>query len=373
MMDPVRLALDLVRFDTISPPGSEEDCAAYLADLLERAGLEVARHAFAPGRTSLVARLGGSDASQAPLVFTGHLDTVPLGRRSWSFDPRGEIRKGRLYGRGASDMKAGVAAFVAAVVEAAESGRSLARGLTLVITAGEETGCLGAADLAERGLIGTASGLVVAEPTANVLATAHKGALHLRAHTGGATAHGSMPDLGDNAVTKATRAIEALRSFDFGVPAHPLLGPPTLAVTSLHGGEAVNVIPDRCALTLDVRTLPGQSHAAILADVSERMGPDVVFDLPLVDLPGVGTEPSDPFVRTATQARFAVVPTQSAAIGLPYFTDGSVLQRAFGGCPTVILGPGEPGQAHQTDEFCSTDAIVTAKAIYAGLIRSWCG
>lgn len=372
MDDPVALARDLVRFDTISPPGTEEACAAHLAALLREAGLAVAEHAFAPGRVSLIARLAGTDAALAPLVFTGHLDTVPLGSAPWSVDPRGEIRDGRLYGRGASDMKAGVAAFVAAVTDRACAAPAPTRGITLVLTAGEETGCRGAADLARQGLMGEASGLVVAEPTANRLALAHKGALHLRGRTRGATAHGSMPDLGDNAVLKATRAVEALRGFAIERPAHPLLGTPTLAVTSLHGGEAVNVIPDSCTLTLDLRTLPGQDHAATLARLQEAMGPEVALDPPLADLPAVGTDPSDPFATAAARIVREVLPGAGEVIGMPYFTDGSVLQGALGGCPTVILGPGEPGQAHQTDEWCATDAIATAHRIYAALIRDWC-
>lgn len=373
MIDPISLALDLVRFDTVSPPGTEAACAAHLAGLLEEAGFDVARHDFAPGRTSVVARLPGTDSDAAPLAFTGHLDTVPLGARSWSRDPWGEIHDGRLYGRGASDMKAGVAAFVAAAIDAARAGLTLRRGLVLVLTAGEETGCRGAAALAADGLLGAASGLVVAEPTANRLALAHKGALHLRARTAGATAHGSMPQLGDNAVLKATRAVEAVRDLDFGLAAHPLLGPPTLAVTSVNGGAAVNVIPDGCTLTLDLRTLPGQSHPETLARLRETLGPDVVLDPPLADMPAVGTDPAEPFAAMAARLAAAITGREEAPIGMPYFTDGSVLQGAYGSCPTLILGPGEAGQAHQTDEWCATDAITEASRIYAAIIREWCG
>lgn len=373
MTDPIALALDLIGFDSVSPPGTEEACADHLTVLLEGAGFQLSRHAFAPGRTSLVAGWIGSDHQQDPLVFTGHLDTVPLGGRAWSTNPFGEIRDGRLYGRGASDMKGGVAAFVAAAIDATRGDPTRKRGIVLVLTAGEETGCLGAAALAEAGLLGTASGLVVAEPTANRLALAHKGALHLRAYTSGATAHGSMPHLGDNAVFKASRAVEALRTFRFGVPAHPLLGEPTATVTSLHGGEAVNVIPDRCSLTFDLRTLPGQDHAAVLAALSDCLGPDVRFDPPLADMPAVGTEPSDAFAVMVAEVLNEVEASRGQRpIGMPYFTDGSILQSAFGNCPTIILGPGEPGQAHQTDEWCDTQAINDAKRIYGLIIDKWC-
>ncbi|MBA3520321.1 MAG: M20/M25/M40 family metallo-hydrolase, partial [Rhizobiales bacterium] len=224
-IDPIALTQELIRFETVNPPGAEASCAAHLADILDRNGFSVETHAFGPGRTSLVARWQGDDPAFAPLAFTGHLDTVPLGARPWSVDPfRAEVRDGRLYGRGASDMKAGVAAAVSAAIWAAGEG-SLRRGVTLVLTAGEETGCEGARHLAgTRGALGEASGLIVAEPTSNRLVVAHKGALHLRARTKGRTAHGSMPQLGDNAVVKAVRAIAAIQSFPFEAEPHALLG-----------------------------------------------------------------------------------------------------------------------------------------------------
>jgi succinyl-diaminopimelate desuccinylase len=152
-----------------------------------------------------------------------------------------------------------------------------------------------------------------------------------------------------------------------------LLGAPTATVTSLHGGEAVNVIPDRCSLTLDLRTLPGQDHAEVLAALSDCLGSDVRFDPPLADMPAVGTEPSDAFaVMAAEVLDEAEAGPSEPPIGMPYFTDGSVLQGAFGNCPTIILGPGEPGQAHQTDEWCEAQAINEAKRIYQSIITRWC-
>lgn len=372
MTNPVALALALLRFDTVSPPGTEAACAGHLAGLLEAGGFEVARHEFAPGRTSLLARATGTDPTLPPLAFTGHLDTVPLGTRQWSANPLGEARDGRLYGRGASDMKAGVAAFAAAALDAVSS-RKLARGLILILTAGEETGCKGALHLAASGVLGATGALVVAEPTANRLALAHKGALHLRAQTAGVSAHGSMPELGDNAVLKAARAVARLEQFRFDGDPHPVLGRPTATVTSLHGGEAVNVVPDICTLTVDARTLPGQDHEEVRRALAACAGPDVTWDEPLVDLPAVGTAAEDPFAACAAESAAAILGSRlGPAIGMPYFTDGSVLQRALGGCPTVILGPGEPGQAHQTDEWCEVSAIEVSAAIYGELIARWC-
>jgi succinyl-diaminopimelate desuccinylase len=373
LVDPIALTQDLIRFDTVNPPGQEEHCAEHLAGLLEHHGFAVRHHAFAPGRTSLVARWHGADPGVPPLAFTGHLDTVPLGARPWSVDPfAADLRGNRLYGRGASDMKAGVAAAVTAAITAAGAG-GLRRGITLLLTAGEETGCRGALHLAEAGALGEAAALIVAEPTSNRLVVTHKGALHLRARTAGRTAHGSMPELGENAVAKAARAILAAEAYRFR-QSHPLLGRPSLTVTSISGGENVNSVPDACSFTIDIRTLPGMRHADLLDDLRDQLGPDVAFDAPLADLPAVGTDPADPFVRSVAQIVARHMGSEAAAPrGMPYFTDGSALQPAYGSCPTVILGPGEPGQAHQTDEWCEANRITQAAAMYVDIIRASCG
>lgn len=182
MPSSVALTQELVRFNTINPPGAERPCAERLAALLEAAGFAVELVPFGEGRAQLIARIGGK-ADRLPLAFTGHIDVVPLGAQPWSVDPfAAEIKDGKLYGRGSSDMKSVVAAFVTACI--ALAGRLPGTpGLLLVITAGEETGCTGAAALANADL-GKAGALVVAEPTGNRPLVGHKGALWLEAETG---------------------------------------------------------------------------------------------------------------------------------------------------------------------------------------------
>ena len=165
--DPVELSRTLVAFETINPPGNERQCAEFLGGLLEDGGFAVSYHEFAKNRTSLVARIGGS-ANAKPLCFTGHIDTVPLGAAPWTVAPfSGEIFDGKLYGRGTTDMKCGVAAFMVAVLELNEE-LSQGPGVVLIITAGEETGCEGAYHLAGLGdVLGEAGAVVVAEPSSN--------------------------------------------------------------------------------------------------------------------------------------------------------------------------------------------------------------
>src|SRR5262249_32879770 len=169
MQSSVELTQELVRFRTINPPGDERACAERLASLLESAGFAVDLVPFGEKRAQLIARIGGT-AEKLPLGFTGHLDTVPLGAQPWSVDPlAGEIADGKLYGRGSSDMKSGVAAFVAACTALADK-LAGTPGVVLLITAGEETGCTGAAAMANgTARLPRAGALVVAEPTGNRL------------------------------------------------------------------------------------------------------------------------------------------------------------------------------------------------------------
>lgn len=367
----VALARDLIRFDTINPPGQEAACTALLEELLTRAGFRCETVPLADGRPNLVARIGGG-AAKRPLAFTGHTDTVPLGLAPWTVPPHeGVVKDGRLWGRGASDMKSGVAAFVVACLDLA-SRLAEGPGVVLYITAGEETGSEGAFKLAARGMTGEAGALVVAEPTSNQPFCGHKGALWLEAVTQGVTAHGSMPEKGVNAVYAAARAVGRLEGFDFNVARHPVMGAPTLNVGRIRGGLNVNSVPDRAEIGIDIRTLPGMAHARLRDQIASYLGPEVEVT-PLVDVESVWTDPSDPWMRevfAVCEAQSGVAPAVAAA---PYFTDASALTPALGGVPTVILGPGPAHMAHQTDEWCETAKIDEAVRLYEQLIVRWCG
>ena len=379
-MPPVASALDiardLVRMDTRNPPGCEVECAHYLGDLLAASGLEVSYYDFAPERTSLVAVLrgeGGEADKRKPLCFGGHIDVVPLGAKEWSVDPFGaEIADGRLYGRGTTDMKAGVASFVHVAMKlAAEATRGTAD-IVLAICAGEETGCEGSTHLGKTGALGEAGAIVIAEPTANYPILGHKGALWLEVEAQGVTAHGSMPERGVNAIYKAARAVTKLEDFDFNVRPHELLGRSTLNVGTMEGGLNLNSVPDRARFTIDVRTLPEQDHAQILSGLQGYLGGDNRIAR-IVDVDGVHTPHSDPWIREVYAAMEPILGESIEPRGAPYFTDASALTPACGHPPTVILGPGEMHMAHQTDEYCPVAHIPQAVEAYEVLARRWCG
>lgn len=369
-IDPVQLTQKLVAFDTINPPGRELACVEMLDGILSDAGIKTSVQRFADGRANLTATLGDASAGR-PVCFTGHVDTVPLGNAPWKYDPfGGEIVDGRLYGRGSTDMKAGVAAFVAAACGIARNGKSDAR-VVLLITAGEETGCDGASELVKSKTLERGGALIVGEPTSNVPMVGHKGALWLRAVTTGVTAHGSMPHLGVNAAYKAGRALHKLEAFEFNEAPHPHLGKPTLNVGAVRAGINVNSVPDRAEIDIDIRTIPSLPHARVKEHLAAELGDEISMN-PLVDVPAVWSEPSDKWIGEV----FAVVnevtgkaPSPNATV--PYFTDASVLKPALGNPPTIILGPGEASMAHQIDEYCFVDRIREAAEIYAKLMQRW--
>jgi succinyl-diaminopimelate desuccinylase len=372
--DAVALTQALVRINTINPPGHEDQCTLFLAELLGKAGFECRFAEFAPRRSTLVARLGGRSGKPA-LCFTGHVDVVPLGSATWTHAPFGaDIVDGKLYGRGSSDMKSGVAAFTVAAIALADRVRDSA-GITLVITAGEETGCEGAFHLAGlpdvQSIMGRAGALVVAEPTGNEPLIGHKGAFWLKASASGVTAHGSMPERGDNAVYKIARAALALEDFDFGGAPHPLMGRPTLNVGTMRGGININSVPDAAEMAIDIRTVAGQDHNQIRTCLCARLGPQIQLQT-LLDVESVYTAPDDPWIQrvlAACQSRFGST-LQPKTVS--YFTDAAALLAPLGNPPTVILGPGEPQLAHQTDEYCQVARIVEAQEIFTEIILDWC-
>ena len=372
-IDAIELSRELITFNTINPPGNELGCIRHLEKILKGAGLETSLQNFAPDRANLIARTGG-DGSRPPLCFTGHVDTVPLGNAAWSVDPfAGEITDGRMYGRGSTDMKCGVAAFVAAIGNMAEQLEGTA-GAVLVITAGEETGCDGAFHLARAGLLGPAGAIVVAEPTSNAALVGHKGALWLRLTLKGVTAHGSMPHLGVNAAYKAARVLTALETFQFNVAPHPYLGSPTLNVGTVRAGLNVNSVPDLAEIGIDIRSIPGLDHSRIQQHLKAELGEDVSLE-PIVDVGAVWTDPSSPWIKGVYEIVRDVTGEDAGSTprAAPYFTDASALTPAFGNPPTIILGPGEAAKAHQTDEYCSVQRIRDASDIYARLAAGWTG
>jgi succinyl-diaminopimelate desuccinylase len=367
MIDVISLTRELIAINTVDPPGNEAGTAKMLGKLLAAYGFKVSLPEYGQNRLHLVAEKGVS-GPEAPLVLSGHLDTVPLGDQAWTIDPfSGEIKGDRIYGRGSSDMKSGVAAMTIAAIEAT-AGYSPAGGIRLIFSAGEESGCLGILQLANsHKKLGKARAVIVGEPTANIPAIGHKGALYLKVVCKGKTAHSSMPELGVNAIYKAARSITRIEDFQFGTEKDMLLGYPSINVGKIQGGMNINSVPDQAEFTVDIRSTTRIKHQTVLDRLFRELDEGIEIET-LVDMNPVSTPESDPFVQLVYDVCKADRLDDTWPRSLPYLTDGSVLQAYYGGAPTVILGPGEPGMAHQTDEYCSIRKIKQAVSNYKYII-----
>lgn len=365
--DLISLTRELISINTVNPPGNESALALRLGDLLAQNGFEIDLPEYEENRLHLVAEKG-TGGPLAPLVLSGHLDTVPLGDKTWTRGPfSGDIEGDRLYGRGSSDMKGGVAAMTMAAIEAMAVA-SPEGGVRLIFSAGEEMGCMGVQQLVKScSKLGKARAVIVGEPTANMPAIGHKGALYLKASIKGKTAHSSMPGLGVNAIYKAARCISKIETFRFTADKDPLLGFPSINVGKMEGGMNINSVPDHAEFTIDVRSTSRMEHRGVLEQLRRELGEELQMET-LVDLGPVSTPETDPFVQLAYAVCRVYTGDPDWPRSLPYLTDGSVLQAYYGGVPTIILGPGEPAMAHRTDEYCSIKKLMQAVSIYKNII-----
>jgi succinyl-diaminopimelate desuccinylase len=357
----ITLAAELIRIRSDEQAG-ELAAAELAADRLESAGLDVALLPFGDGRRNVVARLEG--AGERPVCLSGHVDVVGADPAAWSRDPwDGAVEDGALHGRGASDMKGAVAAIIVAAEAWAATDPARRPPLLVVLSGGEETGCLGAQALAAAGALEPASVLIVPEPTSCRPLIGHRGGMWLRAELHGRPAHASAPHLGHSAVRDAAAAILAFDAIEHR--SDDLLGASTLSVGRIAGGVAVNVVPAHCTLDIDVRTLPGETGASWSERLRSALGPDAVITT-MFEMPAVRSDPDAPALLQAAAALGLPRPAGAA----PYITDASVLAAALD-APVLLWGPGDLSQAHAVDERCSVDQIGDVAERLAALPRAW--
>jgi acetylornithine deacetylase/succinyl-diaminopimelate desuccinylase len=419
----VRLARDLIAIESHSEaPGREAPIGRFLVDWFRTRGVEAELVPAIGDRANVVARVpaGGRAAcslGDTPhshpaldeakpgriLLFNGHIDTVPAGAMKDAFTPR--IEDGVLWGRGACDMKAAVAAMCCVLAAAHRCTAAwelpatrlatpgdrepspISGTLVFVGTVDEETGSLGVKRLVESGL--KADYAVVGEPTSLRVAVAHKGACFIRITLTGRGAHGSCPEKGVSAVSYGARIVTALEDElrpRLAQRTYPLLGASTVSVGRLCGGTEPNIVAERCEIDVDRRTLPGEADSVGTDSVgTDAVGRDTVGEVRAVvaaicdgvdgltyevyetgrtsTVPHValGTAPDSPLVLAAAAAcREAGLPADP--VGVTYWTDGAHL--AANGIETVILGPGDIADAHGPNDHVAVDDLVTAANIY---------
>jgi len=369
-MDVISLTRELISFNTVNPPGNEEEIAMFTGRILSDNGFNVEYIPYGENRLHLIAEKGITD-ERSPIILSGHFDTVPPGNIPWSSDPfRGEIRGKKVTGLGSSDMKGALAAMIIASVEVSVNDTPEC-GIRLIFTADEEPGCIGV-----KHLINSikkprkAAAIIVGEPTANRPAIGHKGAIYLNIQFAGKTAHSSMPERGINAIYKAAGALLRISELKFDTEKDPLLGYPTINVGRISGGKNINSVPDHAEFTIDIRTTTKTDHPKILKKIREVIGKEAVIEQ-LVDIEAAFTAEDDPFVHHVYNVCEINGKSREFPLALPYLTDGAVLQKFYNNAPTVILGPGQPDMAHKTDEYCYIDELKKSVIIYKNIIQKW--
>jgi acetylornithine deacetylase len=379
--DAVALTRELVRIDSRNPtlvagaPG-EARVARALAAVLEAWGFRVELRDAVPGRPNVIARVGGARPDSRSLMLNGHLDVV--GVEGMVHPPWiATENDGRLFGRGSSDMKAGVAAMCAAAARAVSaSGGTLDGEIIIAGVVDEEYSSLGTRALVADGV--RADAAIVTEPTKLAIMPAHKGFVWIDVVVQGHAAHGSRWDVGIDAIRYAGLLLAALDAIDSDLlPAreHPLLGRPSLHASTIAGGVGLSTYPDRCQFTIERRTIPGEATAMVLREIEEAFDrvrarrPDLRATAALLfEQPPSDVSLEAPIVR-ALDGAIRACGEEVNVTGMSAWTDAAILNEA--GIPAICFGPGDIALAHAAEEYVRVDEIERATLVLAALAMEW--
>jgi len=381
----IKLTQDLVRIPSPNPPGFEVDVSNYLIEALESIGFTTRQVESHPNRVNTLGYLRGVKG-KPELVWNGHVDTVPFGNPDyWTADPlSGEVKDGRIYGRGSGDMKGAVAAAIVAAQALQETGFELKGNLHIHAVADEEYfGRYGSKYLCEKGYLdGVDMGIVGEGSTRNgkiMARPAVRGRTLVKILVKGKSAHSSRPQMGVNAVLKMSKILLAIDGANFKFPRHEILPDPSIAPgTLINGGTKDNMIPEECESTTDVRTVPGMDPESILKDIGSiienlsRSDPelDVKVSSPL-NKPPSEISVSHPLYGAADRATRQVMGYPLEPLGASGSNDTSYL-TTVAGVPAMAFGPGG-GNAHAPDEWVDIKMLVDFAKIYAHMFMDLLG
>lgn len=382
-LDVLQTLRELIAIPSVNPMGRDVAGPEYLETrltdhlerLFDRLGLRHHRQAVAPGRDNILCRIEGR--SDRLLLLEAHQDTVPVdGMTIPPFEPT--VSDARVYGRGACDVKGGMAAMLAAVARLAEERPAEMPTVVLACTINEEFGFSGATRLVEGWraddplLPRRPDMALVAEPTLLNVVVAHKGTVRWKCAARGVAGHSSQPRLAQNAIYAAGRVALAVERYQNEVlenrPAHPLCGRPTACATMIEAGISVNTIPDHCRMEIERRLLPDEDPDAAYREALDHIarhvspGDQIEHEPPYVVARGLSDGDNG---ALAEQLRRAALPfaTDCALVGVPYGTDAAVYSAA--GVPAVVFGPGSIDQAHRADEWLAVEQLEKAsEALY---------
>ena len=374
--DLIQLLCDLIALPSVNPerdaeragaPYGEARVAEYVRDYFQPFGVRIERQQAVTGRENVLVHVPGADGSARPVLLEAHMDTVGVQGMDDPFTPW--VEGGRVYGRGACDNKASLAAMMMALRQLLEEGVSLPRGCLLAATADEEFGMSGARLLVGSGL--AFAGAIVGEPTALKIVAAHDGQMYVTITAHGKAAHTSSPQHGVNAIYAMNEVINVLRGRSGSVypqRQHPLCGAPKLTVSIIQGGASEHIVPDRCEIAIDCRVIPGETCQQMLEEIKRWLiedldaviGRGIEFAVPHKTVPPMETPKDHPLIRGLHQAAGHVM-GDAQVTGVPYNTDAS--HYATAGIPCVVFGPGDIAQAHSVTEFVEIEQVAAAVEI----------
>lgn len=359
----VELLADLIQIPSVNPDGvpgtasvGEMACAKYLESFLTELGAETELREVLPGRPNVVARFPSDRPGKPRLLFAPHTDTVSvIGMTIAPFS--GEVREGKVWGRGASDTKGPMAAMLDALRACRSLLPELSHEIWFAGLMGEETGQHGSRALAAEEYFDF---VIAGEPTNLQTVHTHKGAANMILRTTGRAAHSSTPQDGENAIDKMLDILAAFRArarADFSAQCDPVLGPPTFSIGIVRGGSKINIVPDSCEAQINIRTIPGQDVQPLLDGL--------IQDFPGLEIDNVlsaslWTDPAHPLIRTLESCG-------AAPIGAPWFCDGALFSAA--GMAAVALGPGSLAQAHTADEWISIADLEKGSAFFQNFLH----
>jgi len=364
----------VIAINSENPPGREEELARFIEKQMKALGLEVKTYAYAPRRPNVVVTLKGSwpraKAHREAILITPHIDTVPIGS-GWTVDPLGgQIRQGKIYGRGASDDKGNLASCLAVMKSLVEDKVVLKRDVIMAATVDEETGSKkGVLPLLAKKVLKPKVALILDADEANAI-IAQKGLIHSRVQIFGRKAHGAYNWQGVNAIELAAAVIEAIKRHKFKFVRHPLLRPPTTNIGVIKGGDKVNMVADFCEFALDVRYLPGMNPENVLRDIKaviRRVTKNfklVIDDLQLpYEIPA-----AHPLVATYIQSAKKVkmrcdIKASEGATVMTFFRKYHI--------PAFASGYGAKGTAHTTDEYARVETLYRGTRLLEQFLKDY--
>jgi acetylornithine deacetylase/succinyl-diaminopimelate desuccinylase-like protein len=358
----VELLQTLVRIPSVNPHGDpgtdgvgEKRIAEWLAGFLADLGAKVELREVLPGRPNVVAHWPGVKSGKPRVLFAPHTDTVSV--QGMSIDPfGGELRDGKIWGRGASDTKGPMASMLWALREMRDRLPHLDHEIWFAGLMSEETSQHGSRALSREERFDF---VIAAEPTGLESVHTHKGSVFLEIQTSGIAGHASRPELGENAIAKMLDILEFIRgdlTREFAAIHDPVLGSPTISIGTIRGGSKTNIIPDSCEATVDMRFVPAQFTPDLWEKLEARLRaicPDARLDFPIA--PPLYTDPAHPLI-----VKLAAL--GAPAVGAPWLCDACFFAER--GMPAIALGPGSIRQAHTKDEFMSVEDLEKGVAFF---------